>query len=159
MRRGVSYDDCNWIIGHLIEVNWIRAKRLMFIVWLLLLLLLLSISLLTPLSITLHLPFWRLFSIHSLLLFHICYEKICCITSSVCQYLLWIENVGFFRLALINPKNVWLHCAPFEFTHKHRVDSTPDSIYKRRKFLDLQTKNMGNIFDFSVLLNCNSLSD
>lgn len=29
VRRAVSYNDCNWIIGPLIEVNWIRAKRLL----------------------------------------------------------------------------------------------------------------------------------
>lgn len=31
VRRIVSYDECNWIIGPLIELNWIRAKRLMYI--------------------------------------------------------------------------------------------------------------------------------
>lgn len=25
------YDECNWIIGPLIELNWIRAKRLMYV--------------------------------------------------------------------------------------------------------------------------------
>lgn len=33
MRRFVSYDYYNWIIGTLIEVNWIRAKRLIWTIF------------------------------------------------------------------------------------------------------------------------------